>query len=78
MDIDTEISKEGVQDDKALFGPREPPILWKKLFARALQDIGFKPIPHETCCLTYYIQYSTLIEPQFQEIYLMYSIQSMH
>ena len=39
--------------NKALFGLRKSPILWQKLFTRALQDIGFKPIPHETCCLTY-------------------------
>ena len=39
--------------NKALFGLRKSPILWQKLFTKALQDIGFKPIPHETCCLTY-------------------------
>jgi Reverse transcriptase (RNA-dependent DNA polymerase)/GAG-pre-integrase domain len=39
--------------NKALFGLRKSPILWQKLLTKALQDIGFKPIPHETCCLTY-------------------------
>ena len=39
--------------NKALFGLRKSPILWQKLFTKDLQDIGSKPFPHETYCLTY-------------------------
>ncbi|KAF7136791.1 hypothetical protein CNMCM5793_006309 [Aspergillus hiratsukae] len=36
---------------KALFGLKQSPVLWQRLFKRSLQDIGFHPIPHEPCCM---------------------------
>jgi len=38
--------------NKALYGLRESPKLWQQMLTGTLIDIGFKPIPHEPCCLT--------------------------
>ena len=47
-------SKRGVilKLNKALYGLRKSPILWQRAFYSSLLDIGFKPVPHEPCCLT--------------------------
>jgi Reverse transcriptase (RNA-dependent DNA polymerase) len=39
--------------NKAVYGLRQSPVLWQRLFTTTLLEIGFKPIPHERCCLTY-------------------------
>ena len=39
--------------NRALYGLRRSPILWQRTFHSALVDIGFKPVPHEHCCLTH-------------------------
>ena len=38
--------------NRALYGLRRSPILWHKAFYTSLVGIGFKPVPHERCCLT--------------------------
>lgn len=47
-------SKRGVvlKLNRALYGLRKSPILWQRSFYSSLLDIGFKPVPHEPCCLT--------------------------
>jgi len=40
-----------LQLNKAVYRLRESPVLWQRLFTGTLIDIGFKPIPHEPCCL---------------------------
>jgi hypothetical protein len=37
--------------NKAVYGLRQSSVLWQRLFT--LLEIGFKPIPHEPCCLIY-------------------------
>jgi hypothetical protein len=37
---------------KALYGLRESPLLWQKELTATLQDLGFKPVQHEPCCMT--------------------------
>jgi Reverse transcriptase (RNA-dependent DNA polymerase) len=37
--------------NKAVYGLREAPTLWQRLFTSTLREIGFKPIPHEPCAL---------------------------
>lgn len=37
---------------KALYGLRESPLLWQKELTATLQDLGFKPVRHEPCCMT--------------------------
>ena len=39
--------------NKAVYGLRQSPVLWQRLFTTTLLEIGFKPVPHEPCCLTY-------------------------
>ena len=39
--------------NRATYGLWRSPILWKKTFYASLLEIGFKPVPHEPCCLTY-------------------------
>ena len=39
--------------NRALYGLRRSPILWQRTFYASLLEIGFKPVPHEPCCLTY-------------------------
>ncbi|KAF7173426.1 hypothetical protein CNMCM6106_007498 [Aspergillus hiratsukae] len=39
--------------NKAVYGLRQSPVLWQRLFTTTLINIGFKPIPHEPCCMTY-------------------------
>ncbi|KAL6362809.1 hypothetical protein LRP88_04119 [Fusarium phalaenopsidis] len=34
---------------KALYGLRESPLLWQKELIATLQDLGFKPVRHESC-----------------------------
>jgi len=38
---------------KALYGLRKSPLLWQRDFTNTLKKIGFQPVPHEPCCLTY-------------------------
>ena len=47
-------SKRGVvlKLNRALYGLRKSPILWQRSFYSFQLDIGFKPVPHEPCCLT--------------------------
>ena len=37
---------------KALYGLRKSPLLWQRELTLTLTRIGFKPVPHEPCCLT--------------------------
>lgn len=37
---------------KALYGLRESPLLWQRELTATLTELGFKPVPHETCCMT--------------------------
>jgi hypothetical protein len=37
---------------KALYGLRKSPLLWQRELTSTLTRIGFKPVPHEPCCLT--------------------------
>src|SRR5436190_21507997 len=39
--------------NKAVYRLRKSPILWQQLLTQTLINIGFKPIPHEPCCLMY-------------------------
>jgi hypothetical protein len=39
--------------NRALYGLRRSPILWQRLFYSSLLDIGFRPVPHEPCCVTH-------------------------
>jgi hypothetical protein len=39
--------------NKALFGLRKSPLLWQKKLTSVLQSLGFQPVPHEPCCMTY-------------------------
>ena len=39
---------------KALYGLRKSPLLWQRDFTNTLKKIGFQPVPHEPCCLTYH------------------------
>jgi hypothetical protein len=34
----------------ALFGLRQAPLLWQRHFTGTLERIGFKAVPHESCC----------------------------
>jgi hypothetical protein len=36
---------------KALYGLRISPLLWQKEFTATLTRLGFKPVPHEPCCM---------------------------
>jgi hypothetical protein len=36
---------------KALYGLRQSPLLWQKELTATLTNLGFKPVPHEPCCL---------------------------
>jgi hypothetical protein len=36
---------------KALYGLRQSPLLWQKELTSTLTSLGFKPVPHEPCCL---------------------------
>lgn len=36
--------------NKALYGLRESPLLWQKLFNKALREAGCEPVNHEPCC----------------------------
>jgi hypothetical protein len=36
---------------KALYGLRISPLLWQKEFTATLTCLGFKPVPHELCCM---------------------------
>jgi Reverse transcriptase (RNA-dependent DNA polymerase) len=38
--------------NKAAYGLRKSPLLWQRTFTATLLEIGFKPVPHEPCCLT--------------------------
>ena len=38
--------------EKALYGLRKSPLLWQRELTSTLKKIGFKPVPHEPCCLT--------------------------
>jgi len=38
--------------DRALYGLRKSPLLWQRELTSTLKKIGFKPVPHEPCCLT--------------------------
>src|SRR5204862_3680016 len=40
------------QLNRALYGLRESPILWQQHFTGTLINIGLRPIPHKSCCLT--------------------------
>lgn len=35
---------------KALYGLKEPPLLWQKSLTATLKDFGCDPAPHEPCC----------------------------
>lgn len=37
---------------RALYGLRQAPLLWQKHFTDTLTRIGFKRVPHESCCYT--------------------------
>ena len=37
--------------EKALYGLRRSPLLWKKEFTGTLIDLGFQTVPHEPCCM---------------------------
>jgi hypothetical protein len=37
---------------KALYGLRESPLLWQRDLTATLQELGFKTVPHEPCCMT--------------------------
>ena len=37
---------------KALYRLRKSPKLWQRALTETLKKIGFKPVPHEPCCLT--------------------------
>jgi Reverse transcriptase (RNA-dependent DNA polymerase) len=39
--------------NRALYCLRGSPILWQETFYASLLEIGFKPVSHEPCCLTY-------------------------
>jgi hypothetical protein len=39
--------------NKALYGLRKSPLLWQRELTAALKKLGFKPVPHEPCCLTF-------------------------
>jgi len=39
--------------NKALYGLRKSPLLWQRSLTAVLKEIGFKPVPHEPCCLTF-------------------------
>ena len=41
-----------VRLNKALYGLRKSPLLWQLELTAALKRLGFKPVPHEPCCLT--------------------------
>lgn len=36
--------------NKALYGLRESPLLWQKLFNQVLREAGCQPVKHEPCC----------------------------
>ncbi|XP_044715969.1 reverse transcriptase (RNA-dependent DNA polymerase) domain-containing protein [Hirsutella rhossiliensis] len=38
--------------NKALYGLRKSPLLWHRELTNTLKKLGFKPVPHEPCCLT--------------------------
>lgn len=38
--------------NKALYGLRESPLLWQKMFNQALREAGCEPVKHEPCCWT--------------------------
>ncbi|KJZ67915.1 hypothetical protein HIM_12696 [Hirsutella minnesotensis 3608] len=38
--------------NKALYGLRKSPLLWHRELTSTLIKMGFKPVPHEPCCLT--------------------------
>lgn len=40
-----------VKLQKALYGLRQSPLLWQKELTATLTNLGFKPVPHEPCCL---------------------------
>jgi hypothetical protein len=42
-----------LQLKKALYGLRKSPLLWQRELTATLKKIGFQPVPHEPCCLTY-------------------------
>ena len=37
--------------NKALYGLRISPLLWQRHFTTFLTSLGFKPVPHEPCCM---------------------------
>ncbi|EAQ84333.1 hypothetical protein CHGG_08347 [Chaetomium globosum CBS 148.51] len=38
--------------NKALYGLRRSPLLWQRTLSRALDNLGFKAVPHEPCAFT--------------------------
>ena len=41
-----------VKLNKALYDLRQSPLLWQRHLTRTLRSLGFKPVPHEPCCLS--------------------------